>query len=80
MLASAARAAVDEAIARHLISIGWRVELQAGLFDRRDERLFTTARNDAREIERRALDEEWNRQSSSDLHIAAPSLELAFCW
>ena len=34
---SAIGAGFDHAIARHLVNAGWPLELQAGLFDRRDE-------------------------------------------
>ncbi len=41
------RCRVDLAIARHLVSVGWPIELQVGLFDRRDERAFVAARDEA---------------------------------
>jgi hypothetical protein len=77
---TAARAAVDEAIARHLIGVGWPVELQTGLFDRRNERAFVTARDEALAIERSMLIQRHNSNLSCDLDIAAPSLELIVSW
>jgi hypothetical protein len=73
---SAARIVVEEAIARHLIGIGWPAELQRGLFDRRGERIFTRARDEALAIEQRLLVRRRSRDASSDVTVAAASLEL----
>jgi superfamily II DNA or RNA helicase len=70
------RALVEEAIAGHLIGIGWPAELQGGLFDRREERLFTTARDEALAIERRVLVRRRNSDASSGLTIGTASVEL----
>jgi superfamily II DNA or RNA helicase len=77
---SAAGARVDQAIARHLVSVGWPVEMQVGLFDRRDERAFATARDAVADTERAMSVHMRNWQAASELDIGAPSLEFVFCW
>ena len=77
---SAIGARVDQAIARHLVSAGWPMELQAGLFDRRDERAFVTARDEAAGIERATLDHMRRWQAAGELDVGAPSVELVFSW
>ena len=76
----AARMEVDEAIARHLVTLGWPPELQAGLFDRRDERAFLTARDETFALEQQALTDRRNRELAVDLGVAAPAVELVFSW
>jgi hypothetical protein len=77
---SAIGAQVDLAIARHLVSVGWPIELQAGLFDRRDERAFITARDEAAGIERATIGHLRRWQSAGELDVGAPSVELVFSW
>jgi superfamily II DNA or RNA helicase len=77
---SAAGARVDQAIARHLVSTGWPVELQVGLFDRRDERPFVAAREEVAAIDRATLGNMRGWQAAGELDIGAASVELVFCW
>ena len=77
---SAACARVDQAIARHLVSVGWPTELQAGLFDRRDERTFVTARDEAADLETSATVRMRHWQAAGELDVGPPSVELVFSW
>ena len=74
------RRRVDQAIARHLVSAGWPVELQVGLFDRRDERAFVSARDEVAGIERATLGHMRRWQAAGELDVGAPSVELVFSW
>ena len=77
---SAIGAEVDRAIARHLVSVGWPIELQVGLFDRRDERAFITARDEVAGIERATISHLRGWQAAGELDVGAPSVELVFSW
>ena len=69
---------VDQAIARHLVEVGWPVELQAGLFDRRAERILASAGDATANIEETTAARTRQWQASSELDIGAPSVELIF--